>query len=379
MDVRLPAAVFTGLLSLAALPAGAAPFVAGDPQPVSVRIAASRAAVTVRPVVPGGPPAGWAVVSVLRDATDTVRPGQTVHPKPAPPAGTRLALLISNPDKTVEVVALSDQAAAYVAARVSPDAPVAERMRFAFSSLGTSDHFIATDAFAELARLEAADFDRNAELLPRNLLRRLVDDPDVTGERLALFGYLLGVCGEEEDAGRLRRRLLAADGLATGANGLAAGYLLLTREKGLAAVEANVLALRETSPLLVAAVFEAFAFLRSERPGLLDRDRLRKAASAALARPETADLAVGYLAAAREWAALPDVMALLNAEEDDSAVRRRAAQVAAVRFLEECRRDTDAADAVRLAADRALAQVAAADPDLVRRATVLSGGPAERR
>jgi hypothetical protein len=318
------------------------------------------------------------IASVLHDSTGGVTVGQSVRPKPVPPEGTRLSLLISNVDRTVEALPLSVEAADYVTSLPKPDAPVPDRLRFALEHIGSADALVAADAFAELARFDAADFDRNRELLSRDLLSRFVDDPGVTGERLALFGYLLGVCGEPEDAGRLRGRLFAADGLATGANGLAAGYLLLAREQGLAVVESNVLASSDASPLLVAAVFEAFAFFRSERPGLFGRDRLRKAASRALARPAVADLAVGHLAAGREWAALPDVAALLDAE-DDRPDRRRAAQVAAVRFLEECRRDTDAAAAVRAAASQSLAHVAATDPDLMRRATVLSGGPAEQR
>lgn len=374
MDVR---PILAALLTLGVSPAAAAPFVAGDPQPLSARIALSRAAVTVRPAA--NAQAGWVIAAVLHDLTSKVKAGTTIHPRPAPPAGTALALLISNADATVEVVPVSDEAARYVASLAAPDAGADERLSFALRHLGSADSLVAEDAFASLARFTAADFEQRRTRLPREELRALVDDAATPGDRLGLYGYFLGLCGDaNEDAGRLRRRLLAADGFATGADGLAAGYLMLAREQGLADLETTVLTRTESSPLLAAAVLEAFAFFRSEGAGTFPPEKLRQTACAALARPDTADLAVGYLAAGKEWVALPEVVALLNADDLD-ADRRRAAQVAAVRFLQECRRDADAPFSLRSAADRALSQVAASDLDLSRRATVLSGGPADRR
>lgn len=373
MDVRPIVAAF---LVLAASPAEAAPFVAGDPQPLSTRIALSRAAVTVSPA--DGGRGGWVIVSVLRDLTDTVRPGGTIQPRPAPPPEARLALLVSNADATVEVLPLSDEGAAYVESLPGPGAAAEDRLSFALARLGSGDALVAEDAFAELARFAAADFERHRGRLPREDLRALIDDRDTPDDRLGLYGYLLGLCGDEPDALRLRRRLLAADGLAAGADGLAAGYLMLAGEKGLADLEANVLTRTDSSPSLAAAVFEAFAFFRSGCPGTFRPERLRRAACAALVRPDAADLAVGYLAAGREWAAMPEVAALLEADDPD-ADRRRAGQVTAVRFLQECRRDEDAPLALRSAADRVLSHVAANDPDLARRATILSDGPPARR
>ncbi len=374
MDVRR---MLVSLIALAAHPACAAPFVAGEPQPISVRVAASRAAVIVRPAGVD-PQAGWTIVSVLHDATGKVRAETVVRPRPAPPAGTRSALLISKADATVEAVALCADSAGYLRTLPAPDAAVTERLTHSLAHLGSADEVVAEDAFAEATRFEDADFERHRSLLPRDRLRVLVDDPDGPADRIGLYGYLLGLCGDETDARRLRRRLLAADGFATGADGLAAGYLLLTGEDGLANLEATVLTRSDTSPLLAAAVFEAFSFFRTEQPGRFRPDRLRRAACSGLTRPDTADLAVGYLAAGREWAALPDVIALIEAE-DENADRRRAAQVTAVRFLQECRRDADAPAAVRTAASQALSHIATNDGDLVRRATILSGGADGRR
>ncbi|HEX6986463.1 MAG TPA: hypothetical protein VF170_13855, partial [Planctomycetaceae bacterium] len=80
MDVRPCAAAV--LFVLTALPAFAAPFVAGDPQSLSTRIAASRAAVIVRPATVDGAESVWIIVAVLHDASETVAVGQTVRPRP---------------------------------------------------------------------------------------------------------------------------------------------------------------------------------------------------------------------------------------------------------------------------------------------------------
>lgn len=373
MDVR---PLLAALLVAAVVPAAAAPFVAGDPQPLASRIAASRAAVTARPA--DDSKAGWRIVTVLHDANNAVEPGRVINPRPAPPPGTKLALLISNLDATVEAIPLSDEAAAYLANLPSPGSSAEDRLRFALEHLDHADPLVAADAFAELARFTAAEFKTHKSLLTAETLRNVVDDRDASGDRVGLAGYLLGLCGTPDDARRLRRRFLSSEGFADGAAGLAAGYLSLAREQGLADLEATLLARDDVSPLLAAALFEALAFFRVERTGPFRPDRLRLTACVALARPETADLAVGHLAAGREWAALPEVIALLVAE-DPNAERRRAAQVAAVRFLEECRRDADAPRSVRSAADATLSKVVANDPDLARRATVLSGGPPARR
>jgi len=375
MDVR---PVVFAVMTLAAAPAVAAPFVAGDPQPISVRVAASRAAVVATPAANDGRDGGWSVAAVLHDATGTVRVGSVILPKPAPAPGTGQALLLAGGDRTVEVVPLSPKAAEYVATLPAPDAPSKERLAFALSHFDQADKVVRGDSFAELARLVAADFERHRQLLPRDRLRAAVDDTETPGDRLGLYAYLLGLCGDESDTARLRRRLLASDGFATGADGIAAGYLLVAGERGLADLETQVLARGETSPLLAAAVLEALGYFRVERPDAFRKDRLRRAACAGLLRLDAADLVVGYLAAGREWAALPDVVALLEVE-DENPDRRRAAHVAAVRFLQECRRDTDAPVTVRSAADRALSRIAVNDSDLVRRATMLSGGPDERR
>ncbi|MGC1276323.1 MAG: hypothetical protein WBC44_21680 [Planctomycetaceae bacterium] len=376
MDVRTPA-IATGLLCVMAVPAVAAPFVAGDPVSLSARISDSRAAVIVRPVDAADPGSGWTVVAVLHDGTGAVSVGQTLQPRPAPATGTDLALLLSNRNRTVVSISISDEAAAYVQSLPAADAAGEKRLQHALRHLDHGEPLIAGDAFAVLSSFTAADFDRHRRLLPRDRLVELIEDDETPGDRIALSGYLLGLCGTAEDAKRLRRRLLTCEGFATGADGVAAGYLMLTGEEGLADLETHVLMTENTPPLVAGAVLEAVRFLRSQPNGPFSAERLRLAACCGLVRHDVADLAVGHLAAAKEWDALSEVATLLNAT-DPNADRGRAGQVAAVRFLLECRRDTDASPDLRTTAARLLDEIAVTDADLIRRATHLSGMPPRR-
>lgn len=376
MDVRTPAIV-TGLLCVMAVPVAAAPFVAGEPESLSTRISGSRAAVIVRPTDATDPGSGWTVVAVLHDETRAVSVGQTLQPRPAPPAGSEMALLLSNRDRTVVSIAMSDAAAAYVQSLPAEDAAGEKRLRHALRHLDHDEPLVADDAFAMLSSFSVADFDRHRRLLPRDRLVELLEDDKTPNDRIALTGYLLGLCGEAEDAKRLRRRLLTCEGFATGADGVAAGYLLLTGEEGLADLETHVLMTDHTPPLVAGAVLEAIRYLRSQPNGPFSSERLRQAACCGLVRHDVADLAVGHLAAAKEWEALGEVAALLEAT-DPNTDRGRAGQVAAVRFLLECRRDADASPELRTAAVRLLDEIAVTDSDLIRRATHLSGMPPRR-
>jgi hypothetical protein len=372
MDVRRSLLIAACLLATPQLARPAAPFVSGEPQRFATQIAAARAAIIARPGKAADPQASWTIASVLKDSTGNVVAGTSIRPKPAPPADARSALLISNADRTVVMRALTDEAAAYLLSLPRADKAVGQRFDHAIKHLRSTDAMISADVFAELASFERTAFEKLRDHLPADVLRSLIDDPATTGERLGLYGYMLGLCGHVDDANRLLERFLSADGIASGADGLAAGYLLLAGEPGLATLEMHVLLSDTKSPLLAASLFEALRFFRDSENGPFRRDRLSQCACCGLTRPDTADLAIGYLVAAREWSTLPRVVDALDATDPDPT-RKRAVQVMVVRFLLECRRDVDTTAANRVLAGSALSRIASADPDLMRRAEHLAG------
>ncbi len=368
-DVRLRWLILAICVLVPSSAWSAAPFVHGEPPRLSVQIAESRAAVIVRRA-PEPDASVWLVEKVLKDSTDSVKVGQRIDPRPAPTGTTNLALVVSHANRIVTATALTPRAASYLRDLSLPDGK--KHLKFALEHLADADPFVAADAFAELAAFDRKTLESFSQDLSADVFRKLIDDPRTIGERLGLYGYLLGLCGDESDAERLRRRFLSTEAFTGGADGLAAGYLLIAGEPGLATLETDVFSSNEQSPLRAAALLEAFRFFRERDKSPFSRERLTQAACCGFNRPETADLAVGYLVEAREWSAMPRVIELLDARDDD-ADRKRAVQVIGVRFLLECRRDTDTTAANRAIASKALSHIGVQDPDLLRRAMHLAG------
>ena len=379
MDVRVATAI-AGLL-MHCTTAAAAPFVQGAATPLRMQIAASRAAVIARPADAArsaDAAGGWTVLAVLHDATGSVQRAAVITPQPAPPSECRLALLMSTPTRSVVAVPLSPAAARYLTALPAEPATADVRLRSVLPSLNADDPQISADAFAELAAIETADLWRLADQLPVAVLRDIVNDPATPGERLGLFGWLLGLCGNGADAATLRQRVLEArGGFLDGADGLAAGYLLLGGEAGLADLEANVLLTTQTTPLQAAAVLDAVAFFRS-MPLTFPAERLRRAICCGLRRPDCCGLAIEMLQSSSDWDAAPEVAAALRAC-DPSTDAGRASQVAAAKFMLGCRDAREATVAQRRLAVGVLNGLAATDPDLHRRAALLAAEPPPTR
>lgn len=377
MDVRLAALAGSLLLSLNTANAGA-PFVQGVPQPLGAEIESSRAAVVASAVRLGELSAGWRVERILHDTTGKVAVGQTIHPEGVQVDGAARILVVSRIDRTVMSRVLSEEADVYLKALPLTTASIEERFRYGVRYLGSDDDLIAEDAYSLFSQLSQAEILKFRDSLPADTLRELINSDDTPCHRLGLYGYLLALCDDPRDASWLRRRLLREEELASGADGLAAGYLLLAGEEGLADLESTLLIAEQGSPMLVAGFFEALTFLETAHPMLFSRNRLQQAGVCALGRMDTADLAIGYLARSRYWESMPAVTALLNSE-DTNLDRRRAVQVASVRFLLECQRDTDTTMATRAKAKDLLGRVAELDSDLLRRASQLAGElPAQR-
>ena len=364
MDVRTPAIL---ILLLPALTAGS-PFVPGCPEPLSARIASSRAAVVARPIGDGG----WQVLAVLKDTAGGVRAESLIRPRPVPPNDATLALLLSFAGRPVESVPLTAAAGRYVRDLPAADAPTDRRLAHAMRYVEDDDPLIAAEAFAELASFDRVEVVRSRATLDRDRLVAAIDDAATPPDRCGVYGDLLGLCGRPDDAARLHRRMTAGDDpFGAGLAGLAVGYLALAGDDGLADLVADVLP-NETSPPRLAALLDGFAVHRRDPSTPLSPGRLRAAACGLLARPDAADLAIGHLHAVRDWAATAEVRKAMEAA-DPAVDSGRAAQVAAVRFLLACRSAADAAPSDRTAAGAALARVVRDDLDLLRRAQRVDG------
>jgi hypothetical protein len=97
-------------------------------------------------------------------------------------------------------------------------------LQYCFQFLDHADDTLAADAFLEFVRSSDAEVGEAAPRLDPARLRRLVQDPKTSAERLSLFAFLLGACGKAQDTLVLKslidrpteRNVKALDGLLCG-------------------------------------------------------------------------------------------------------------------------------------------------------------------
>ncbi len=75
--------------------------------------------------------------------------------------------------------------------------PTAKRLKYFIKYLEHSDPVIALDAYAEFAHARFKDIKKIAKHVPRDRMRKLVSNQKTPGNRLGLFGLLLGICGKK--------------------------------------------------------------------------------------------------------------------------------------------------------------------------------------
>jgi hypothetical protein len=100
----------------------------------------------------------------------------------------------------------------------------AELLQHCFQFLDHADDTLAEDAFLEFVRSSDAEVGQAAPGLDPARLRRLVQNPKTSPERMSLFAFLLGACGKAQDALVLKslidqpteRNVKALDGLLCG-------------------------------------------------------------------------------------------------------------------------------------------------------------------
>src|SRR5262249_28564876 len=129
----------------------------------------------------------------------------------------------------------------YVKNAPAAEAPLTTRLSYYASFLEHAEPLIARDAFKEFDNLGFEELVPLAKQFPRELLRRWILNPEVPGNRVDLYGRMLGLCGTEEDAAEIEKRIVLAPPVEFrwGINGVLSGYLLLTGERGLAVLEEN--------------------------------------------------------------------------------------------------------------------------------------------
>lgn len=108
-----------------------------------------------------------------------------------------------------------------------------EMLRFAAKHLDSADPQIAEEAFLMFAKADDKVIGQVAKQLPASMLRKLVKTPDLEPERLSMFAYLLGACGNADDVELLRSLLKnPAPRYFRAYEGILAGYITMRPQEG---------------------------------------------------------------------------------------------------------------------------------------------------
>ena len=223
-----------------------------------------------------------------------------------------LFLLFGTQGKEIEwnnPLEVSETTYQYIAQAPSLKAPTNKRLEYFVKFLESSDQLISNDAFGEFANAPYEDIVKIQHKLDRVKIAKWLADPDTLPNRLALYGLLLGLCGNDDDARMMLAKInLPPAGFPLGMDGLISGYLVLAGEKGLDAIDASKLQNKNASFSEVYAAAQGVRFLWTYGNGRISQDRLRRSMRGLLDRPEIVDLVVADLARWEDWSVMDRLM-----------------------------------------------------------------------
>jgi hypothetical protein len=226
----------------------------------------------------------------------------------------------------------------------------AANLQFYFNYLENPDKEVAADAFLEFAKATDQDIAAAAPKLSADKLRRWVKDPQVTGDRLALYATLLGACGRAGDADLLKGLLADdSDRVREAYHGVLGGYMHLKPAEGWELLMTLLSDGRKPISTRLAAVRTLRYYQGST--GEKGRAQVLKALAAILTQGELADMAVDDLIRYQWWDLTPQVLGVYGKKGYDAPLMQRAILRYALlckrtdevkRFLDErCRTEPD--------------------------------------
>ncbi|WP_010588539.1 hypothetical protein [Schlesneria paludicola] len=276
----------------------------------------------------------------------------------------------------------------YVKKAPAPESlPAPERLKYFLKYINSKNSLISNDAFGEFARAKFEDVAELAPSISRQDVRKWIEDPDPSQDpRRAFYSMLLGLCGNEEDADYMERKILAP--IDPGKNrfwidGMMGGYLMLRGERGLKLLLDKKLDslpadISESDPRTedVNALRVTLVFLWDYRRTQFPEETLRSAMRRCLKRPELAELVVIDLARWKDWDSLDTLISGYGQDPWES----RAAKEKIVAFALSCRKHTEKSrdEKSLVYAQKAQKFLDSLDPEFVQSVKRSSGGPLAR-
>lgn len=328
MSSRLLTAAAALVMLFSAASAPACPFCANPSVTLTEQI--SQSAVTVLVQWHGGTQGNtqtgqlgttlYKVLNVVRDDTGKLSAGTTIAiDRYRTGKEGNLTLLMGDDydgriewQSTLDVTEASFQ---YIMQAPSRELPMPIRLAYFVRFLEYPDEMIAADAYGEFTCASYDDVAKIGEKIPREKVRQWLGDPKVTATRTGLYGLLLGLAGNPEDADFLAKIVVSPtppEEFRLGIDGVMAGYLLLAKSEGLKVLTATKLADTKAPFSETFAAMQALRFMWSSGGGKIPADELRGAMRVLLSRPQLADLVVIDLARWEDWSVMPTLMELYD-------------------------------------------------------------------
>ncbi len=263
------------------------------------------------------------VKQIVRNFKDTVKVGEkiTLPRYRAAKAGDLFMLMGTQTEKGKSIewgspLEVSEGSFNYISQAPSPEQPVAKRLEYYVKFLENPQELVANDAYGEFANAPYEDITKLGDKLPREKLRVWVTNAETPATRLGLYGLLIGLCGNDEDAKAIEARILQkSDDFRLGIDGLISGYLLLTRAKGLEVIDNAKLRNKNVPFSETYAAMQAIRFMWQYGDSRIEQERLRASMRILLERPELADLVIADLARWKDWSIQEKLMAMYGEGE----------------------------------------------------------------
>lgn len=260
----------------------------------------------------------------------------------------------------------------YLKKAPSSKAPAEERLAYYVNYLENEDDLIATDAYSEFANAPFEDIILIKEKMPREKLRTWIKDPKTSTTRLALYGLLLGLCGKEEDVEAFREKILEpTEDFRLGIDGVMSGYLLLSKEEGLALIDKTKFQNEEAVFSETYAAMQALRFMWTYGGNRISKERLRESMRLLLTRPDMADLVIADLARWKDWSIQDRLMKLYGTEDYEIPAIKRAIvryMLASIKDVPKSKSESDPLPEHAVKGKKYIAELREKDPKTVKQA-----------
>ena len=329
--VRLTSLVAAGLLLLAAGTARslACPFCSAPSQTMAEQVAQADGVCLVewtggtQPADQDPGKSTYEILQIVKAPKDSIAKGDrvTLSRYRASKKGDLFLLMGTRSGKGNSIewgspTEVSESSFNYVAQAPTPEVPAQKRLMYFVKFLEFPDQLVANDAYAEFANAPYKDIAAIASHLPHKKIHEWLTRPETAQPRLGLYGMMLGLCGDDNDAKVLAEKISekSAD-FRIGIDGMISGYLLLTGTNGLAHIDDWKFKDRKVAFSETYSAMMGLRFMWQYASGRIPNERLMQSMRILLERPELADLVIADLARWNDWSVQERLMKIYGEGE----------------------------------------------------------------